>query len=70
LAKIENNYNALIIEKDNQIKKYEGNIRTLGLDLAQVTEEKMIGEKIISKLKVFLIWRQSQYLNLKRCFKE
>jgi len=54
LAKIENNYNALIIEKDNQIQKYEVNLRTIVLELAQATEEKLKGETIISKLKVFL----------------
>jgi hypothetical protein len=54
LAKIENNYNALIIEKDNQIQKYEVNLRSIVLELAQATEEKLKGETIISKLKVFL----------------
>ena len=54
MAKIENNYNALIIEKDNQIQKYEVNLRSIVLELAQATEEKLKGETIISKLKVFL----------------
>ena len=54
LAKIENNYNALIIEKDNQIQKYEVNLRSIVLELAQAIEEKLKGETIISKLKVFL----------------
>ena len=54
MAKIENNYNALIIEKDNQIQKYEVNLRSIVLELAQAIEEKLKGETIISKLKVFL----------------